>query len=321
MNEPCRPVDLAMAEDRPEKRTIRALWIEEVKSVAAEYPEDDIPWYLTLSGAQGRDIQLLIDEGLISLTEVNSIAAQDQGKVVAVENNSQAILILQKRFIGLRICEVPFQNLVRGEGLFSWPQGEHEKLCRARVINLDLNASLSARFCEEEIIFPVLSWIRKLCQIHSRPPRIDWTLCLTLHGEINWPQDVNPWTRDFFSENLQREAIFANGCRELFGEEFLDILTQDDCPDFTDLDREDQQRFIMVIVPKIITRLVHNDGWRVQTDRNLRYGGVDRALMVTWIFKFAWDGTALARPNSLYRSGLRDILARAGTITETGLIE
>ena len=122
MNELRRPVDIAMAEDRLEKRTIRSLWLDEVKEVARQFPESEVPWYLTLSGAEGRDIQLVIDEGLLSLTEVNSIAEKDQGKIVAVEQNNLAIATLQRKFIGLRIKEVPFHSLIRGEELFKWPE-------------------------------------------------------------------------------------------------------------------------------------------------------------------------------------------------------
>ena len=97
MNGHLRPVDQAMNQERAEKLAIRALWLEEVKSIAEQYPDSEVPWYLTLSGAEGRDIKLLIDEGLISLTEVGSIVEKDQHKVVAVENNNESVLQLQKK--------------------------------------------------------------------------------------------------------------------------------------------------------------------------------------------------------------------------------
>ena len=314
-------VDRAMAEDRPEKRTVRSIWVEQVKTVAEQFPDSKEPWYLTLSGAEGRDIQVIIEEGLISLTEVNSIAEEDQYKIIAVERNNRAIAKLQRKFIGLRIKEVDFRNLIRGEGQFSWPLGEDIKVCRARVVNLDLNSPLKAQRTERKVVFPVLEWIRKLCQIHAHPPQTDWTLCLTLHGEIVWPEDVNQWTKDFLSENLRREALFERSCKDFFGEKLFNLATRDIDTNFLDLDWEEQQKFIMVLVPKIISRLVHNEGWRVQTERNLRYGGKDRAPMVTWIVKFTWDENAAATPDALYRTALHNIFAGTGVVTDAGNIE
>lgn len=320
MNRLERPVDRAIAEDRPEKDFVRSLWVDEVRAAAQQSSASGEPLYLTLPGAEGRDIQLLINEGLIALTEVNSIVEEDLGKIVAVENNNQAIAALQRKFIGLRIKEVPFQNLIRGEEQFSWPEGEDEVICRAKVINLDLNTPFRAQRRDGDVVFPVLAWIRKLCQIHAKHPCIDWTLCLTLHGEVVWPENVSRYTRDFLCENLDREALFADGCKEFLGEVLFQLTTRDDGPCFTDLDRSDQQKLIMVMVPKIIVRLVHNEGWRVRTERNLRYGGGERAPMVTWIVKFTWDDNAIARPDTVYREALRDILSGAGLVTENGEI-
>ncbi len=163
-----RPVDLAMLAERIEKKTIRSLWLAAVKEVAKEHPETDVPWYLTLSGAEAHDIQLLIDEGLLALTEVRSIQEKDQHKVVAVENSNEAILNLQKKLPGLKIKRAPFQSLIRGNDVFAWPEGDDEKYCRAHIVNLDLNDPLKGIACSGDVNFPVLSWIRKLCQLHSR---------------------------------------------------------------------------------------------------------------------------------------------------------
>jgi len=315
-----RPVDQAMAELRPEKMAIRHLWVDEVRRVVEEYPNSEVPWYLTLSGGEGQDIQLLIEEGLISTTEVDSIAQEDQHRIVAVERNSRAIADLQRRFAGLWIKEADFQNLVRGEGQFSWPQGEDYDVCRARVVNLDLNTPLKGRRDEGRIVFPVLEWIRKLCQVHSRPPRTDWTLLLTLHGEAVWPEEVNEWTQGFLLDNMGREPYFAESCRAFLGKELCAIVTQDDGTDWTELEREVQQRLIMVMVPKIISQLVHNQGWRVRTQRNLAYGGGDVAGMTTWVLEFTSDEDAVATPDSLYRAALRDILEHAGVVDEDGTI-
>ena len=322
MNGHSRPVDRAMNEERAEKLTIRSLWLEEVKSVAEQYPDSEVPWYLTLSGAEGRDIELLIDEGLISLTEVGSIDEKDQHKVVAVENNNASVLQLQRKFVGLSIRQVAFQDFIKGNEIFSWPKREEEKYCRAHIVNLDLNYPLEGMPDNGGVKFPVLDWIRKLCHIHAKSPRNDWTLCLTLHGEVVWPEEVNKWTKRCLAENLRREPNFARSCKEFFEETLYEQISDCNGLDFTALDRQDQQKVIMVMVPKIITRLVHSDGWSVSTERNLRYGGDGkRAPMVTWIVKFTWRGEATATPDALYKSALRDIFSGAGVVTEQGNIE
>ena len=113
-----------MEEQRPQKDVVRGLCVKQVREAAEGDPNPTEPWYLTLAGAEGRDIQMLIDIDLIDLTEVGSIVDADQGKVVAVELNNEAILSLRRLFPGLKIREVPFQNLVKGVGQFSWPSGD-----------------------------------------------------------------------------------------------------------------------------------------------------------------------------------------------------
>ncbi len=317
-----RPVDQAMACDRLEKRAIRNLWLERVKSIAEEYPNSEFPWYLTLSGGAGRDIQILIDEGLIDVTEVGSISEKDQDKIVAVESSSSAVLQLQQRFAGLKIREVAFQDLIGGNEQFSWPRSDDEPLCRAHIVNLDLNNPLKGIPENGDVIFPVISWIRKLCQLHAKPPRNDWTLCLTLHGEVVWPEEVKVWTKKFLEENLTRVPEFAQDCKEFFGRQLFGLVKDSDVLNFTTLDRTLQQKVIMVTVPKFITRLVHNDGWNVSTERNLRYGQDERhAPMVTWIFRFTWTEIGTATPDTLYKSALRGILSGAGEVTCCGQIE
>ncbi len=315
-----RPVDRAMAEERLEKKTIRTLWIDKVEIAANAHPNSRDPWYLTLSGAEGLDIQLLIDRNLISLTEVNSIADEDKGRVVAVEQNMQAVAALQRKFIGLRIKEVDFRNLIRGEGPFSWPDGEDEVCCRAHVVNLDLNAPLTADDHDGDAIFPVPTWVKKLCQLHAKRPRLDWTLCLTLHADVIWPDEVNQWAKQFLLENIQREPQFAESCENFLGAEIYGLIAADDPTDFVHLRWEDKQKIIMIMVPKLIARLVHNEGWRVSTERCLCYGGGAHAPMVTWIVRFTWASAAAATPDALYRAALRDIFSGVGLLNPDGSI-
>lgn len=316
-----RPVDQAMNEDRPAKNTVRNLWVNVVKNIAKSYPNSDVPWYLTLSGGEGKDINLIISQGLISLTEVNSIALEDQDKIVAVERSNLAISNLQRKFVGLKIKEVDFRELVRGEGEFAWPQGEDINICRARVINLDLNEALKGRReSNQRIVFPVLEWIKKLCHIHAKDPRLDWTLCLTLHGAVNWTNEVNTWMINFIRENFKREPEFAEKCRGFFGTQLFDRLLAEDV-EIHQLDSDQQLKFVMAIVPKILARLVHNDGWQVETAYNLRYGGGEHAEMLTWVIHFVWDENSGALPDAIYHTSLRKIFDGLGRVTDNGKIE
>jgi hypothetical protein len=316
-----RPVDSAMSEDRPEKITMRILWVEIVKVISEQFPDSRVPWYLTLSGAEGRDIQMLIEQDLISLTEVNSIVLKHQNKIVAVESSNRAILSLQKKFIGLRIKEVDFGCLVRGDSPLAWPEGEDEEFCRAHVINLDLNAPLHSEYRGKQIVFPTLEWIKKLCTLHAYPQPMDWTLCLTLHAEATWNEDINKYIQHFLLDNIKREQVFADRCQKFFGKDLYNKLISNMDLDFKLFGRSEKQKLLMVIVPKIIARLVHNDGWNVKTEYNLCYGSQGHAPMVTWIMKFGWNRQTTATPDTLYRAALYEIFSKAGLVMENGNIE
>jgi hypothetical protein len=261
---------------------------------------------------------MMIQSGLIIQTEVGSIAEDDVDKVVAVEQDNSAIASLNRILPGLRIKEVQFRNLVRSEGPFSWPEGEDIRFCRALVVNLDLNQPLSAQLEGQDIIFPVLAWVKKICMLHGRHPRKDWTLCLTLHGEISWPERVNQWINSFLRENINREPEFATGCQRLLGPDLYSLATQLDAPDYSQVCRTEQQALIMVFVPKLLAHLVHNDGWRTETRWNLRYGESGEAPMVTWVIRFVWDEHGTSTPDALYRAALRGIFEKTGHINQNG---
>jgi hypothetical protein len=310
-----------MDEERPEKGTIRTLWIEEALQRSTEYPDDEGTLYLTLCGGEGREISLLAERGLIGRTEIGAINEADRHRVVAVESSSLNYAKLRRKFPGLKILEVPFQSIVRGEGPTRWPSGDDEQYCRARIINLDFNDPLKSK--EEEdgaVVFPVIIWIEKLARLHAEIPRRDWSLCLTLNGGVVWSEAASIFTQHFLAENFTREERFANSCRRFLGEELFEQIRGRDPVSFTALSRTVQQQVLMAVVPKLITRTVHGQGWRIQTEKNLRYGGPDHAPMVTWVVRFTWDPAGLATPDRIYRDGIASILQHAGVIEEDGNI-
>lgn len=311
-----RRVDQAMKEERPEKQTLRQLWTELVRKI--EHSAVPPALYLTLPGSEGRDILHLVDHGIIHLTEVGAISDDDKDKLLAVEASPNAVLDLQRRFPGLRILEENIQSLVHGDDLTRWPMGDHEQHCRARVVNLDLNTALLGTLRQQQLRFPVLDWITKLAQLHARTPYIEWCLCLTLQGEIQWAPQVSVRVRDFLAENFGREEAYSNACRDFLGLDLHERIASGRPVNFRDLPRAKQQGVLMALVPKKISSLVHPQGWRVITRRNLRYRGAGGAPMVTWIMDFEWDEEASSKPESVYNASLREVLAARGKIEEDG---
>ena len=308
-----RPVDSAMAGERVEKGVIRNLWAETV--VSSKTARADVPLYLTLSGADGKDISLLAEKGIIRRTEVGAIAPGDENKVVAVENNAMAVLDLQRKFPGLRIYEEPIQNLWSQDGPFAWPKGTNRQYCRAVVVNLDLNKPLLAVLKNGQLEFPILEGVRKLSQLHAVNPRLNWSLCLTLHGEIVWSKDIGLMIQHFLSENFAREKRFADSCRSVFGDELYENIDSASVKDLSKLESQEQQHILMAMVPKKIAQLVHQQGWKTTTSYNLRYGNVPHeAPMVTWIIQFNWDERISSRPDAVYRESLQTVFSNPGAI-------
>jgi hypothetical protein len=310
-----------MEEERGEKRLMRELWVQEAQEYINNHPTDEGTIYLTLSGAQGRDIRLFVDHGVLRLTESGSVATEEQGKVVAVESNPQAVLELQRRFPGLKIINKDVQSLLGGLEPFSWPSSDDKPHCRARVVNLDLNGGLKAEKVQGQIRFPVVTWIEKLARLHARAPRRDWTLCLTLHGELHWDSETCNFVQQFLCDNFEREPRFAESCRSLFGTDTYDSIDSDNSVNFSTLSSDTQQQVLMVVVPKLITQHVQNQGWRVHTEHNLRYGGGEHARMVTWVVRFTWDADTLAAPDAAHRQALTGIFHSVGSIRKDGQIE
>jgi hypothetical protein len=264
---------------------------------------------------------MLIDAGLVRLTETSSIDEADVYKVVAVEASTRAVAALQRKFVGLRIKEVDFRSLIRHEGHFNWPEGDDQQLCRARIVNLDLNAPLTGAVTETGVVFPILAWIDKLCWIHSRPPALDWTLLLTLHAAIHWPTEVRQYATNFMRDNTEHDIAFRDQCATFLGAELFAEVTSNAPPDYAAMVPTDQQRVLMVLVPKLIALHVHGKGWRVSTPHNISYGGGNYARMASWVIRLTIDPAAAAQPDATYREALRGILAGVKAILDDGSID
>lgn len=312
-----RDIDAAMIEDRQEKIYMRRTWSEIAERENQHHDHPDIPLFLTLSGAEGRDIEELIRKGIITVEENSAISDDDRFKVVAVENSAIAVLRLQQKFPGLKIYEHDYKNLVRGPTPFRWPDSEeYTRYCRAKVINLDLNEPLKPIDNEGHTEYPVLQIIEKYCRLHAQNPKIDWSLCLTLHGEIIWEAGISTSVGQFLVENFRDES-FRQSCEEFLG----DSLYQSVCAlvDFSSLTNEEQQKILMVFVPKKLSRMICSSGWKLEIEKNLRYGGYDSvAPMVTWVINFRWDPRASSTPDLVYLESINSIMDQAGSISPEG---
>lgn len=311
-----------MAEDRPEKQKVRELWAEQVGAAEQRDHAEDEPLLLTLCGAHTLDIDDLIERGVVEVTEVGGIATADARTVVAVESRPDAVVAILRKYPGLKVVDKPIRDLLHSESEVAWPVGEERAICRAGVINLDLDESLAAVIRDDgQIVFPVLEWIRKFAVLHGHAPRREWTLCLTLHGEISWEDSVGTAMQAFLGENFEESTIFKDQCRELFGPAMFSKVASGSL-DFGSLTRPQQQRLLMALVPKRISHLTFNHGWLVKTVSNLRYGGHGRvAPMISWIMDFVWDERANSQPLEIYRESLSSVLESAGEISAEGDIE
>jgi hypothetical protein len=178
-------------------------------------------------------------------------------------------------------------------------------------------------------VFPVFSWVRKVSQLHAaKKPQLDWCLLLTLNGalvysqsdgSVTWSEIISREMQAFLAENFRLSPQFAASCQVLLGDALQAKIQSDDPLDFSLLSLEEQQKLLMVFVPKKISRLVHDQNWQVRTAWNLRYGGTSNAApMVTWIMSFIWDARASSTPEAVYNDSLQAILASAGYIAEDG---
>lgn len=308
-----------MAADRPAKNRVRQLWVERVEAAASDLDLSKGPLYLTLPGALGLEIEMLIQRGVIARNKVGAIDAADLNKIIAIESNGAAEVELLHRYTGLKVIRQRVEDLLRSTSPLTWPQGRDEWHCRARVVNLDLNASLTCFSNEGHLAFPVVQLVSKLADIHAKPPSLDWVLCLTLDARVTWEADVSLGIQQFLLENFGHEPTYATAARALLGDELYNAVASATPVDWSARPFIDQQRLLMALVPKKIAQLLYGKGWGVDTVANLHYGGTDEeAPMVTWVIELHRDARATSTPDLVYREGLQRVLQAVGRIEQDG---
>jgi hypothetical protein len=313
-----RAVDEAMAADRPEKITVRQLWVEEIVRVDGTPDPGDVPLYLTTPGALGKDIALLVENGILKLEENEAVKEPEKLRLVAIENSLIARIELRKQFPGIKVLETDLRSVLKAENMMNFPEKSIRPLFRARVVNLDLESRLEAEVSANQLRFPLLTLVHKIAVLHTESP-VDWTLCLTLHGEATWKGNSAKKACEFLIANFERDTDFAEQAKATLGQELFDAICTGKNRALKELDRSDQRLVLMVLVPKRIAFDAHRHGWSVDTVENLHYGGTgDRAGMVTWMLRFKWDERATTEADAIYADALGRVLARRGHINARG---
>ncbi|QMU55621.1 MAG: hypothetical protein GKS04_00200 [Candidatus Mycalebacterium zealandia] len=318
-----RPVDKAITSDRLPKKHVRNLWIDKVEEEEGKLDSDhQTPIYLTLPGGEGKEIQELIDRGILGRTEATSIRDSDKWKVVAVENCPREVSKLQRKFPGLIIHQTSIADLLKGDGELRFPEGRVLKHCLAKIINLDLNFPLKGKFVNSVSIYPIVQLIKKIAEIHNnQSPSEEWFLFLTLHGEIQLEEKMKSEVVTFINENLSGHPEFAEKAEKLINQmdekridsNILNIILKNG---------KLQQKFIMLFLPKLVADRLKNHKWNIIINHAYIYGSLpDSAPMTTWIMSFRKNNSDGATGNSCYEDNVNNILNNLAEIDSNGRVK
>jgi hypothetical protein len=307
-----RPIDDAMAKDRADKLAIRRDWVHNVVS-RRHTARNGEPLYLTLPGRAGHEISMLIEAGVLRRAETGAIHNDDLDLVVAIENDSEAVLDLKSQFPGLRVIGRSVLDLMGSDNPLSFGSIDDRPLCRAVVMNLDFNGFPMIKVQDGQLMVRELSAIQKLAAHHGHTQHIDWMLFLTFNAtQVLSPEVLNA-IMVFLKANMDEEPTFSQDCKDLFSPSLLKrIIDGQDGGAVTD---EERQQLLMAFIPKKIAHLTHTH-WKVVTIRNSRYGGSNgTAHMVTFSIEFHWDGRGTVE---VYREALQAVLSSASSIEPDG---
>jgi len=200
---------------RPDKQIVREMWGQHVTTANRKWKGPEA-LYLTLSGAAGADIDQLTRLGVVKRMENGALAPEDASKIVAVEKSTIAYTALREAFPGMTVHNRYIEELASGDDMTTFP-ARRDKIrhaLRAHVVNLDYNGPLILSADSSGLHYPQLTLIQKLAQLHATPlPAMNWTLFLTLNGEVTWGPPAHQPIREYLVNNIERNVAFAEQCR------------------------------------------------------------------------------------------------------------
>lgn len=301
------------------KAAVRRLWLASIAQKDDFLEAPDQPLYLTLAGSEALDIQLLVDKGLVTVSETKAILPLDQ--VIAFERSPVALAALKQRFSGLRVFDADLVALMKRA--HAVPPPVDLRFLDAAFINLDLFDALEAEITGTVVRFPVIEAAVGFAHVKAARGRTRYGLFLTINATLNWSTDVRRKAAEAVRGNIEQDEEFRNAVASRFGREWVPrfqspTLLENDGELARLFDHLGSQRFLQLYLPKAIAYRVHSEGWRVTTRENWRYRGYRRAPMVTFVFDVERDPRAAGNPRPIYLESLRTVLNRCGQITATG---
>jgi hypothetical protein len=311
-----RPIDAAMGENRPAKAVVRQWWVDQIRDRKTTAVRYGVPVYMTLPGAEGRDIRALIDAGVIAVTEAGGITDEDSRLLVAFESNMQSLGALKKNFPNLDVQGQTVEAYLGGQALDNYPSSASSKQrMRACVVNLDYNRSWKP---DATGTAPPMRSIEKIAQIHTRTndrPSIDWCLALTLHAQLNGP----PEALEINHEYLREQAEFYPAFKDVISVAAPWLLSSG----YYLTGEGDERRIqatLMLLVSAKLARLIHQ-GWDIVAVRLGAYGHDTRhAPMVTFMFSLSHSPTVLGAPLAAVGRFYESMSAAATSIARDGTV-
>ena len=285
---PNRGVDRAMMQERPEKTTIRERWIEIIAEVEKQIRTDKkSPLYVTLAGAEGKDIECLINRGIIKKTETGAISTDDKWKVVAIEKNGPTATELRRKYPGLDVRDEDVLSLIRGnaETLFPNPNHKDYHLWKAPVINLDYNSMLKGEVKNGKVVFEVTQTLKKISTIHHEAgSESQWYILLTLNANINLDNDCWREIKQTLKDNMSSVVEFKKDLSSLIPLNESDDI---DCDTIKKIKKESklQQNLLLALIPKYFSQRIRDQRWEFKDVISFAYGNntAGRARMASWI--------------------------------------
>jgi hypothetical protein len=280
-----------MSGGRPAKAVVRRWWLEVIRERVDEADADGRAVYLTLPGAEGIDIQMMIDDGLLELEEGGPIAAKHAHRVLALEKDMLAYSALKDRFPGLKVRRMSVKELIAGENVDAFPTRDDRQLCRAAVVNLDYQ---SPYMVAENAQRSALIAVDKFQRMHQAGPdrsAIPWTLCLTLNGDLAGPIDEQGLEIAYLEDKLRGSPSLAAWASV----HLVDVVDGGSfiAPPIHEWPAVMRQNFLLLLVPLRLIHLFGPQDWEVRVRYAARYGGgADGAApMVTFVADLQWDRT------------------------------